>query len=147
MACPFFYPTERLDQTLWPHPARLPLGAGFAGICRARRGEDYRPNPAALRDWCNLGYGAAGCGRFPEESAPEAVRFAVRRDADGVVQIQYVVEKGHLPWDSGTLEFEPARGRFRAAPSDALLARQAQVYLDTYLERRYGTEIRKGIAV
>jgi hypothetical protein len=147
MSCPFFYPTERLDQTLWPHPGRLPLGAGFAGICRARPGEDCRPTTATLRDWCNLGYGAAGCGRFPGQAEPEAVRFAVRRDAAGVVEIQYVVERAHLPCESGTLEFEPAGGRFRTAPGNTLLARQAQVYVDNYLERRYGTEIRKGIAV
>jgi hypothetical protein len=147
MACPFFDPTERLDQKLWPHPSRLPLGAGFAGTCRARPGEDYQPSPTALRDWCNLGYGAAGCGRFPKDGAPEAVRFTVTSDAGGVVRLQYVVEKAYLPWESGTLEFDRSRSAFRAAPQNPLLARQAQVYVDNYLRRRYGTESRKGIAV
>jgi hypothetical protein len=34
VACPFFFPTERISIG-WPFPARLPLGAGFAGTCHA----------------------------------------------------------------------------------------------------------------
>lgn len=150
MACPFFYPTGQLDQTLWSHPRRLPLGGGFAGICRARAGEDFRPLEFSQLDCCNLGYAAAsGCSRFPLDGAPEAVRFAVARDQNSLVLIQYVVEKGHLPHEHGTLEFDRDCGRFRAAPDNAVLARQAQVYVELYLRRRYdaGTQDRPGVAV
>ena len=150
MACPFFYPTDLLDQTLWRHPRRLPLGGGFAGVCRARAEEEYRPLEFAQLDCCNLGYAAdAGCGRFPCGESPDAVRFAVARDADGLVVVHYVVEKGHLPAEHGALEFDAERGAFRTAPAHAILARQALVYVESYLRRRptYGAQKRKGIAV
>lgn len=143
MACPFFYPTDRLDQTLWSHPRRLPLGGGFAGICRARGGEEYRPLEFSQLDCCNLGYAAAGgCDRFPRGGAAEAVRFTVMRDAGGLVAIQYVVERGYLPHQHGTLEYDRERGAFRDVPENAILARQVHVYIESYESQK-----RKGIAV
>lgn len=143
MACPFFYPTDRLDQTLWSHPRRLPLGGGFAGICRARGGEEYRPLEFSQLDCCNLGYAAAGgCDRFPGDGAAEAVRFTVMRDADGLVAIQYVVERGYLPHEHGMLEYDRERGAFRNVPENAVLARQVHVYIESYESQK-----RKRIAV
>jgi hypothetical protein len=149
VACPYFYPTERLEQKLWPHPARLPLGGGFFGVCRARPGEEFRPGEAALRDWCSLGYARTECGRFPSGSGPDAVRFAVAGDDGAVVRIQYVVEQGHLPLEHGLLEFDRSRAAYRRPPCEAVLARQAQVYAENYVHRRYGSHAqdRKGIAV
>ena len=146
MACPYFHPTKRVFVRLWPHPARLPLGSGFEGLCRAREGEAVEPGELALRDWCNLGYAAGGCARFPA-GAPDAVRFAVARDAGGLVVIHYVVEQGHRPHSHGELEYERSRRAFRHPPQDTTLARQAQVYVENYLRLSHDTQNRKGIAV
>ncbi|MGA7967436.1 MAG: hypothetical protein WBQ00_03105 [Terriglobales bacterium] len=35
MACPYFVPREIVYDLSWPHPARLPLGAGWTGTCCA----------------------------------------------------------------------------------------------------------------
>lgn len=35
MACPYFVPREIVYDVSWPHPARLPLGAGWTGTCCA----------------------------------------------------------------------------------------------------------------
>ena len=54
MACPFFFPPQRRDDLLWPHPARLPLGAGFGGTCHAQADNAASPGDAALRDFAGL---------------------------------------------------------------------------------------------
>src|SRR5580704_1544934 len=35
LACPYFVPREIVHDIAWPHPARLPLGAGWTGTCCA----------------------------------------------------------------------------------------------------------------
>jgi hypothetical protein len=35
LACPYFVPREIVYDLSWPHPARLPLGAGWTGSCCA----------------------------------------------------------------------------------------------------------------
>jgi hypothetical protein len=35
LACPYFVPREIVYDLSWPHPARLPLGAGWTGTCCA----------------------------------------------------------------------------------------------------------------
>jgi hypothetical protein len=75
LACPFFMPTQRADDTGWPHPARLPLGGGWMGLCRAPGHEPCEPSPRDLQELCNLGY-ATRCSRLPKERAADAVRFA-----------------------------------------------------------------------
>ena len=149
MACPFFYPTGQLNEPYWPHPRRLPLGSGFVGICRAQAREEFRPSEFAMLDCCNLGYARGACPRFPADGAADAVRFAVAGDEPGLIVIQYVVEKDYLPHEHGTLEFDRNRGAFRAAPEDPTLARQAQVYLENYVRRRYDASAQAcaGIAV
>src|SRR6478736_7085140 len=64
VACPFFYPTERVSLG-WPFPARLPLGAGFTGACRAGV-EEITPSETELREFCNIGY-AGGCCHMPAD--------------------------------------------------------------------------------
>jgi hypothetical protein len=141
VACPFFYPTEKNYSAGWPFPARLPLGAGFCGTCRAG-GEEFVPEDAALRDFCNLGY-AAGCSRLPAERVVDCVRFCVSksdRDSENSgedrIVLQYVVERDHLPVHHGVVEYDGKRQRWLSQLDDACLQRQAEVYLGTYLERR-----------
>ena len=134
MACPFFYPTEKKYSAGWPFPARLPLGAGFCGTCRAAK-DEVTPSEAELRDFCNLGY-AGGCSRLPVDRRADCVRFAVAKNDGRRISLQYVCERDHEPVEHGMVEFDCAGQRWLAKLEDQCLQRQAEVYLGTYLERR-----------
>ena len=133
MACPFFYPTERVSLG-WPFPARLPLGTGFAGTCRAGAVETT-PSETELRDFCNLGY-ADGCPRLPAERCADNVRFAVARDEDSRIALHHVSERFHEPVEYGRLEYDCGMERWLAPMRDACLQRQAECFVAVYLERR-----------
>jgi hypothetical protein len=133
MACPFFYPTERLKEQPWPHPSRLPLGHGFAGRCRSRPAEEFLPGQERLRDCCNLGYARPQCDRFPADSLADAVRFALSADEDGLVTIHYVVEKSHHPFEHGSFRYDAARHAILESSGNPSVRRQAEVYAESYL--------------
>ncbi len=133
MACPFFLPAQKLEIVLWPHPGRLPLGAGWSGACTAPGHEGACPTEDELKDGCNLGY-ARGCSRIPQERTCDAVRFHVAGDREGRLVLRYVCERKHLPVEHGTLEMDGARW-VRTHP-DARIQKMAECYVETYLERR-----------
>ena len=133
MACPFFFPTERVALGS-AFPARLPLGAGFTGTCRAGA-EEITPSDNDLRDFCNLGY-ASGCCRMPSQRNADGVRFTVARDEESRIVLHYVSERHHEPVEYGRLEFDCTTQKWTAPLRDACLCRQAECYLAVYLERR-----------
>jgi hypothetical protein len=133
MACPYFCPTQRLEAAGWRGKIRPPLGDIYEGECHARPTETHRPGGAVLLEGCNLGYAAGHCGRFPAEDGPEAVRFCVREDSGGAVRIDYVLERGHLPYQHGGLVYDRGLGTWAGVPAGSLLQRQAQAYLESYL--------------
>jgi len=89
-----------------------------------------------LRDLCNLGYAAQQCARFPANDGADAVRFTIARDDSGLIGLYYVAEKNHLPHSHGPLEYSRAAGVFTVAHGDAMLQRQAEAYLASYLRRQ-----------
>ena len=133
VACPFFYPTERISSG-WSFPARLPLGAGFAGTCRARA-DEITPSEVELRDFCNLGY-AGGCPHLPANRCADNVGFAVARDEQSRIVLHYVSERFHEPVEYGRLEYDCQSQRWPAPMRDACLQRQAECYVEVYLEKR-----------
>ena len=141
MACPYFCPTDPLPVSAWPGKLRPPLGDPYAGVCRAREGEDFRPSGDFLIDLCNLGYAALTCTRFPGEPGPDAVRFSVTGDDDRVVRIAYVLEKGHAVYENGRLEYDRGADVWSGGKVQPLLKRQAEAYLNSYL--RHKPETRK----
>ena len=70
------------------------------------------------------------------------MRFSISGDRDGVIALQWVVERGHYPFANGPLEYLRAHDAFREAPADACLAQQARAYVDSYLRRKGPTEAR-----
>jgi len=135
VACPYFYPTERMIGRLWPHPARLPLGDGHAGLCQADPGAEYRPGERAIAEWCNLGYARGQCPRCPGGDGPDAVRFTVSGEGDGRVRIYWTREKDHRPGDHGPLEFDIALRSLVSPHPNLILSRQAEAYAESYLRR------------
>lgn len=143
MACPYFMPTARLENGTWPHPARLPLGAGWAGHCAAPGHEGEMPTQDVLEAFCNLGY-ASGCAWAPKDRSCDAVRFAVlapgrtakERDARScVVRLRYVCERNHRPVSDGELEFDRARACWIKPHDNPGVQKMAECFLESYLRR------------
>ena len=112
----------------------MPLGDAWSGICRAAPAADWQPDPGTMQQYCNFGYAREKCARVPRE-APDAVRFAISHDRDGLIGLYWVMEKDHLPLAHGPLEYSRAENAFHPEPADARVARQAHAYVSSYLRR------------
>lgn len=146
MACPYFMPLERLENGTWPHPARLPLGAGWSGHCTAPGHEQKVPSQDVLEAFCNLGY-ASGCAWAPRDRLWDAVRFAVtapavdvrRSERTGasadVIRLRYVCERDHRPVADGDLEFDLTRTLWTKSHDDPRLQKMAECFLESYVRK------------
>jgi hypothetical protein len=133
MACPFFIPTERLDGE-WKFPERLPLGAGFRGICGAPGQMLACPTDEELHLHCNLGH--ASCARLPEDRPADSVRFSARTTEHQRISIRYVFEMQCRPAGSGTLEYDEREQRWITAIADENLQSQADCFLSAWRSRQ-----------
>ena len=131
---PFFFPTQRASEIQWNFPARLPLGGGFCGTCKATS-QEFAPSDAELRDFCNLGY-AGQCANLPADRRADCVRFSIAQDQGTRILLHFVLERDHVPMEWGTLEFDVAALRWSSSGANGLLRRQAESYLSVYLERK-----------
>jgi len=134
VACPFFFPVEKSFSIGWAFPARLPLGGGYCGTCRAG-GVEVTPTDDELRDFCNLGY-ANHCERMPATREADCVRFAVSKDEGARIAFQYVYEREHEPVKHGLVEYDCGAKAWIVPIQDEIVQRQAECYLAGYLERR-----------
>lgn len=135
MACPFFMPTNKLEDGGWLHPSRLPLGGGWTGHCSAPGHEGAEPTNQELRELCNLGY-AASCPRLPKERAYDAVRFSIAHDRGAQLELWFVCESGYRPASHGKLEYDLDLNQWVSSHSDLRIQKMAQCYLQAYLLRR-----------
>jgi len=139
VACPFFMPTEKMENGAWMHPSRLPLGCRWNGRCTAPGFEGFAPAEKDLLDFCNLGY-ADGCGRLPQNRDWDSVRFAARTICDALkndtrrIQVRYVCERGHRPAGTGFLEFDAATDQWIRPHTDSRIQRMAECFLAVYVE-------------
>ena len=134
LACPFFVPREILNDGSWPHPSRLPLGAGWTGNCRAS-GRELAASDTHLREFCNLGY-ATACPHLPQLRDWDAIRFSVARAGREQVTIWFVCELGHAPMEHGELTFDLASEAWLNPQPDPRVLRLANCYLQTYRTRQ-----------
>lgn len=144
-------PVSKLQNGNWPHPARLPLGCGWAGHCTAEGHENQTPAQDILETFCNLGY-ATSCSWAPAQRPWDAVRFAVSVPIDsgnrgraaipaiGVsvrsLRLQYVCERNHLPVDNGELEFDLGQETWVNPHADARIQKMAECFLESYRSKR-----------
>ena len=149
MACPYFMPTEKFENGSWPHPARLPLGAGWRGHCTASGHEGETPSDGVLEKFCNLGY-ADGCTWAPLTRESDAVRFAVAAPSSpskqaassqqhspaNSLRIHFVCERNHRPVSHGDLEFDLAQATWLRRHDDARIQKMAECFLDSYLKKK-----------
>ncbi len=134
VACPYFMPEERFD-SIWPFPQRLPLGAGWGGICTAPGHDGVRPTAEELTSACNLGY-AKTCSRLPADRHADAVRFAVGEERDGLLHVLFICERAYLPASHGELLYDKAHRAWIKAHEQACVQRMAECYVKVQLERR-----------
>ena len=140
MACPYFVPREIVYDIAWPHPARLPLGAGWTGSCCA---SDPNPDASAtvlvdpnyVRDFCNLGY-ALACPRLPAARDWDAIRFSVAGSSAEQITFLFVCEKDHAPIAHGTMTYDLAGEAWRDPHPDSRVRRLAASYLHAYRVRQ-----------
>lgn len=138
MACPYFYPIRRLEASEWRSRIRPPLGDAYEGECHARPADVHQPPRELMLEGCNLGYASKQCDCFPADAEAEAVRFCVRSDTGVEVQIDYVLERDHLPGRHGPIVYDRQLKRWRGLERAGLLGRQAQAYLESYLTWKDG---------
>jgi hypothetical protein len=118
----------------WPHPSRLPLGAGWTGNCRAS-GREVAASEIHLREFCNLGY-ATACPHLPPSRDWDAVRFSVANSNNHQLTLWYVCELGHAPIEHGKLIFDLAAEVWLRAHQDPRVLTLANAYLQSYRLRK-----------
>jgi hypothetical protein len=143
-------PVARLENGTWPHPARLPLGAGWCGHCTAPGHEGEVPPQDILETFCNLGY-ASNCSWSPLTGVWDAARFGVsaRRNPAaptdeqcatpipaGVLLVHFVCERNHRPVEHGDLEFDLARATWLVRHGDPRIQKMAECFLESYLKKK-----------
>ena len=129
MACPFFVPLEIVNDGSWPHPSRLPLGAGWTGNCRAS-GDEIAASEEHLREFCNLGY-ATACPRDWD-----AVRFSVAHTGRDELVLRFVCELGHAPVEFGQLIYDLRKEAWREDAADPRVRTLASRYVESYRMRQ-----------
>jgi hypothetical protein len=134
LACPFFVPREIVNDGSWPHPSRLPLGAGWTGTCRAT-GEEQATSDTHIREFCNLGY-ASGCPHLPRQRDWDAIRFSIASVRREQITICFTCELAHAPIEHGNLIFDVAHESWLNAHSDPRVLRLATCYLHAYRARQ-----------
>jgi hypothetical protein len=134
LACPFFSPTRRADDLAFPHPVRLPLGAGWRGLCSATGHEQAILTNLELES-CNLGY-AKACPRLPKDRTCDAVRFVIANDSGDAIALRFVYESNYLPAGTGTLEYDVALRTWITSHSEPQTQKLAEAFLQSYLERK-----------
>jgi hypothetical protein len=127
-------PTRKLDDGVWPHPSRLPLGCGWEGHCTAPGHEGAVPAASRLHEECSLGY-ASNCPHMPVERAWDAIRFAVSREHDSRIWVAYVCERNHLPAEHGNLEYRVHDGQWTNCHPDGRVQKMAECFLESWLQR------------
>jgi hypothetical protein len=131
LACPFFVPLEIISDGSWPHPSRLPLGAGWRGNCGAATQE----KPASedqVRDFCNLGY-ASACPHLPLHREWDAIRFSIAQVSPEHVTICFVCELAHAPVESGNLTFDLA--------GNVLLGANVYSHVDSQVDSQVNSQV------
>jgi len=99
------------------------------------QGKHSTPTEIELQEFCNLGY-ARQCEKLPSDRHADSVRFSVANDAKNRIRLHYSCEQNHAPVEHGVLEYDCETRSWPVAHHDACIQRQAEVYVETYLERR-----------
>jgi hypothetical protein len=134
LACPFFVPREIVNDGSWPHPSRLPLGAGWTGNCSGS-GHELPISETQMREFCNLGY-ATACPRLPQGRDWDAIRFSVSRASRDQITICFVCELAHAPIEHGKVTFDLTTNAWINSHPDPRVLTLANCFLQAYCARQ-----------
>ncbi len=84
---------------------------------------------------CNLGHGRHYCGRFPQTAQADAVRFHVSESTKSLIQLQCILENECRPAGHCAIEYSKRDGAFLRKHQNAVIQRQAEAFLESYLDR------------
>lgn len=135
LACPFFMPTHKAESGMWLHASRLPLGCGWQGHCTAPGYDGAIPEPQRLQEECSLGY-SSSCPRLPADRPWDAIRFAVFRESESLIQVVYACEKSHLPVEHGNLEYRIQDAQWLVAHADPRIQKKAECFVESWLGKK-----------
>lgn len=111
-----------------------PLRNFWSGMCHAEPAQPFEQfDERVLSECCNMGYARGKCARFSETCGPDAVRFTVVRDAERMILVSFAVEKNHLPYAQGVLQYSRGGQSFVVNHPNRLIEQQARAYLASYL--------------
>lgn len=79
---------------------------------------------------CNAGYARGSCERAAQSNA-DALRFLIKANRDGVVDVAWSSERNHHPVAVGTLAVDCGSAATETTP----LERQARAYASAYLRQ------------
>ena len=113
MPCPLFLPANRQEGTCAADPG-VAIGEELLRIC------------------CQRGYARQKCTRA-DRIETDAVRFLIRKDSDGEVEVAWSLEKDHHPVAVGTVAAGTSTG-------DATLDHQIAACVADYLSFREETK-------
>ncbi|HTX35162.1 MAG TPA: hypothetical protein VME43_09075 [Bryobacteraceae bacterium] len=136
MACPYFFPVAPDPDRSPAAHAMLPLGDAWSGLCHADPNAPWQPGAETLYPLCNIGYARTRCPRFPAGDGPDAVRFSIRAEEGPSLHLYYVVERDHLPFAHGALEYTRPEAELHPAPELAAVTPLARAYVSSYFRRR-----------
>jgi hypothetical protein len=123
MACPLFLPASPLTGFALE---AMPLGDLYGGECAGDTGALIPSD--TLRCCCNVGYARGRCERANQSDA-DAVRFLIKANRGGAVEVAWAIERNHHPMAVGTMNFTEA-----TTPADPL-ERQAAAYVASYIRQ------------
>ena len=102
------------------------------------QGSQRTPTETELKEFCNLGY-ASQCEKMPADRRADSVRFSVASvnpaNAKDRIRLHYSCERNHTPVEHGVLEYDCGARAWHVAHPDACIQRQAECYVQTYLEK------------
>jgi hypothetical protein len=128
MACPLFLPISPLAGLA---PEAAPLGDFYGGQCAADPGTLIPLD--TLHRCCNTGYARKACP-YAAQTEADAVRFLIKADQGGVLDIAWSLERNHHPVAVGT-----AQVKADVPPDGSPLDRQVRAYAAAYF-RQTGKE-------
>jgi hypothetical protein len=114
------------------------LGCGWQGYCTAPGYDGVIPETQRLQEECSIGYSST-CPRLPADRPWDAIRFAVSRENEFLIQVVYVCEKNHLPAEHGNLEYRVQDTQWAVAHTDPRIQKKAECFLDSWLQKKRPT--------
>ena len=131
MPCPLFIPSAPLGDLV---TAPLPLGDLYDGVCAACASE--RIDGETLRTQCNIGYARGACAHA-EQTDSDAIRFLVKSDREGIIEIAWSKERDHHPVAVGVTIISRTATQIE---NGDILTRQAAACAASYLKYTKNTQ-------